>query len=151
MKPYAILLAACLALAIPATAGCGGPLAKQGQAALGEAKTPGAATNLGTRPSAGANAEEPARAEPPAPKPETPARPPAEPPRPVVNLETPALLLKTPALPATYTWGAADRLYLVARRFYGDGRLWPKIVEANRHIQSLVEIPPGTVITIPAK
>ena len=155
MRPCAMVLAACLALAISAIAGCGGPQASRAKAHAGETKAPGAEPKTAAQ-AAGTNREGPAPAEPAAPtapgsKPESPAAPSAEPPKPVVNLETPVPLVKMPTLPVAYTWQAGDNLFLVARRFYGDGRLWPRIVEANRQIQGLVEIPPGTVITIPAR
>jgi nucleoid-associated protein YgaU len=47
---------------------------------------------------------------------------------------------------------AGDTLYGVARRFYGDGKLWTKIFEANKDkIRDVSDIPIGTVLVIPPK
>ena len=52
----------------------------------------------------------------------------------------------------TYTMKAGDTLYGVARRFYGDGKLWTKIFEANKDkIRDVADIPVGTVLAIPPK
>ena len=52
----------------------------------------------------------------------------------------------------TYTMKAGDTLYGVARRFYGDGKLWTKILEANKDkIRDVADIPVGTVLAIPPK
>jgi len=52
----------------------------------------------------------------------------------------------------TYTMKPGDTLYTLARRFYGDGKLWTKILEANKDkIRDLYDIPIGTVLTIPPK
>lgn len=61
-----------------------------------------------------------------------------------------------PAPPAptqqTYTMKPGDTLYTLARRFYGDGKLWTKIHEANKDkIRDVYDIPIGTVLTIPPK
>jgi len=52
----------------------------------------------------------------------------------------------------TYTMKAGDTLYGVARRFYGDGKLWTKIFEVNKDkIRDVADIPVGTVLAIPPK
>ena len=52
----------------------------------------------------------------------------------------------------TYTMKAGDTLYGVARRFYGDGKLWTKVFEANKDkIRDVSDIPIGTVLVIPPK
>jgi len=52
----------------------------------------------------------------------------------------------------TYTMKAGDTLYGVARRFYGDGKLWTKIFEANKDkIRDVSDIRIGTVLVIPPK
>ena len=71
----------------------------------------------------------------------------AEPPRPPVSTETP-----TPAAGRSYTMQPGDTLYTLARRFYGDGKLWTKIYEANKDkIRDVYDIPVGTQLTIPPK
>jgi len=158
MRPWRMVAAVGVALVLPLAAGCGG--AKTG-ATKTPAPTPAAAAQKpDVAPRGPETAVEPPSSteapRPPTPTPqvtagtEAPAPEPREPPRPVVHIETPPRE-KTPALPATYTWQAGDKLFLVARRFYGDGRLWPRIVEANQAIQALSEIPVGTVLVIPPK
>jgi len=45
-----------------------------------------------------------------------------------------------------------DTLYSLARRFYGDGKLWTKIADANKDkIRDVTSIPVGTVLTMPPK
>ncbi len=52
----------------------------------------------------------------------------------------------------TYPMKAGATLYGVARRFYGDGKLWTKILEANKDkIRDVADIPVGTVLAIPPK
>ena len=52
----------------------------------------------------------------------------------------------------TYTMKAGDTLYSLARRFYGDGKLWTKIYEANKDkIRDVSDIPVGMVLVIPPK
>ena len=52
----------------------------------------------------------------------------------------------------TYTMKAGDTLYGVTRRFYGDGKLWTKIFEANKDkVRDVADIPVGTVLVIPPK
>ncbi len=63
---------------------------------------------------------------------------------------------KVPPAPSagsqTYTMKAGDTLYSLARRFYGDGKLWTKIFEANKDkIRDVSDIPIGTVLVIPPK
>jgi len=63
---------------------------------------------------------------------------------------------KAPPAPSagsqTYTMKAGDTLYGVARRFYGDGKLWTKIFEANKDkIRDVSDIRIGTVLVIPPK
>jgi len=75
---------------------------------------------------------------------------------PAVEVETPAT--QAPATtgsagtPQTYTIQRGDTLYSLARRFYGDGKLWTRIADANRDkIRDVTAIPVGTVLTIPPK
>jgi len=82
--------------------------------------------------------------------------PPVEPaPVAVTEVETPPQPGMPPAPSAgsqTYTMKAGDTLYGVARRFYGDGKLWTKILEANKgKIRDVSDIPIGTVLVIPPK
>ncbi|MCX5671657.1 MAG: hypothetical protein NTU94_10105 [Planctomycetota bacterium] len=141
-----------VALMLVLAAGCG---AKPGAARTATPVTPSAQKPDAARPETPGAAPSPAESSrPPVPTPQITAGTEAailEPPRPVVTVETPAPREKTSALPAAYTWQAGDRLFLVARRFYGDGRLWTKIVEANQAIQTMSEIPVGTVLLIPAR
>jgi len=158
MRPWRMVAAVGVALVLPLAAGCGGA---KTTATKTPATTPAAAEQKpDVTPRGPETAVEPPSSteapRPPTPTPqvtagaEAPAPEPREPSRPVVNIETPPRE-KTPALPTTYTWQAGDKLFLVARRFYGDGRLWPRIVEANQAIQALSEIPVGTVLVIPPK
>jgi nucleoid-associated protein YgaU len=144
-----------VALMVALAAGCG---AKPGAARTATPVAPSAQKPDAARPETPGAAPSPAESSrPPVPTPQITAGTeaailePREPPRPVVTIETPAPREKTSALPATYTWQGGDRLFLVARRFYGDGRLWTKIVEANKAIQTMSEIPVGTVLLIPAR
>ena len=77
---------------------------------------------------------------------------------PAVEVETPTS--PPPAVPAspstatpqTYTMQRGDTLYSLARRFYGDGKLWTRIADANKSkIRDVTDIPVGTVLTIPPK
>lgn len=71
---------------------------------------------------------------------------------PMAEVETP-----TPAVPATtasqtYTMQPGDTLYGLARRYYGDGKLWTRIAEANRSkFRDVTTIPVGAVLVIPPK
>ncbi|MBM4019995.1 MAG: LysM peptidoglycan-binding domain-containing protein [Planctomycetes bacterium] len=57
-----------------------------------------------------------------------------------------------PAVPQTYTIKAGDTLYTLAKRFYGDGKLWTRIADANKDkIKDVSHIPIGTVLAIPPK
>jgi nucleoid-associated protein YgaU len=86
--------------------------------------------------------------------------PPVEmPPPPVVEEEAPAMV-EPVAVPTaevqegeqTYTMKPGDTLYSLARRYYGDGKLWAKIFEANKDkIRDVTDIPIGTVLVIPPK
>ncbi len=52
----------------------------------------------------------------------------------------------------TYTVQRGDTLYSIARRFYGDGKLWTRIDAANRgKYKSHTDIPVGTVLVVPPK
>jgi len=52
----------------------------------------------------------------------------------------------------THTVQKGDTLYGLARRYYGDGKLWTKILEANRDkIKNETSVPVGAVLTIPPK
>jgi nucleoid-associated protein YgaU len=52
----------------------------------------------------------------------------------------------------TYTVKAGDTLYSLAKRFYGDGKLWTKIADANKDkVRETSTIPVGTLLVIPAK
>jgi len=84
--------------------------------------------------------------------------PPVEPaPVAVTEVETPPKAETQATAPPsagsqTYTMKAGDTLYGLARRFYGDGKLWPKIFEANKgKIRDVSDIPIGTVLVIPPK
>ena len=92
--------------------------------------------------------------------------PPLEPmPARTVGSGTPAVEVETPgttppattARPATgtaqtYTMKQGDTLYSLARRFYGDGKLWTRIADANKDtVRDITAIPVGTVLTIPPK
>ncbi len=72
---------------------------------------------------------------------ETPtAPPPAVPPEPSTGT------------PQTYTMQRGDTLYSLAKRFYGDGKLWTRIADANKDkVRTVTDIPVGTVLTIPPK
>ena len=57
-----------------------------------------------------------------------------------------------PAGAETYTIKAGDTLYTLAKRFYGDGKLWTRIADANKDkIKDVSRIPVGTTLTIPPK
>jgi len=75
---------------------------------------------------------------------------------PAVEIETPVAPPPVPATPVgggtTYTMQKGDTLYSLARRFYGDGKLWTKIADANKDkIRDVTSIPVGTVLTMPPK
>ena len=83
-------------------------------------------------------------------------------PVPVPTIATPTVEVETPgaavaAVPAqtageTYAMQRGDTLYSLARRFYGDGKLWTRIAEANRDkFRDVTAIPVGTVLVIPPK
>ena len=74
---------------------------------------------------------------------------------PTVEVETPGAAV--PAVPAqtageTYAMQRGDTLYSLATRFYGDGKLWTRIAEANRDkFRDVTAIPLGTILVIPPK
>jgi len=54
--------------------------------------------------------------------------------------------------PQTYTVKRGDTLYSLSRRFYGDGKLWTRIADANRDkIKDVKDLPVGAVLVIPPK
>jgi len=71
---------------------------------------------------------------------------------PMVEVETPAPAVPPTTASQTYTMQPGDTLYSLARRYYGDGKLWTRIAEANRSkFRNVTTIPVGTVLTIPPK
>ena len=70
-----------------------------------------------------------------------------------VETPTPAMA----AVPAqtisdNYAMQRGDTRYGLARRYYGDGKLWTRIAEANRDkFRDVTAIPVGTVLVIPPK
>jgi len=108
-------------------------------------------------------AELEASAPPPEPVPAKPTESAA--PAPAVEVETPAPSATTPPAapaspatpaaaqaPRTYIMQRGDTLYSLAKRFYGDGKLWTKIADANRDkVRDVTAIPVGTVLVIPPK
>ena len=76
---------------------------------------------------------------------------------PVVEVETPVTPPATTArpiggTPTTYTMKRGDTLYSLAKRFYGDGKLWTRIADANPdEVRDVTDIAVGTVLTIPPK
>lgn len=50
----------------------------------------------------------------------------------------------------TYTVAKGDTLWAIAKKFYGDGNKYPKIVSANSSIKNPNLIYPGQVLSIPA-
>lgn len=54
--------------------------------------------------------------------------------------------------PQTYTTQSGDNLWKLAQRFYGDGRRWKVIYQANRDLlPSSSEVPVGVVLVIPVE
>jgi len=52
----------------------------------------------------------------------------------------------------THTVKKGDTLYSLAKRYYGDGKLWPRILDANRDkIKDERSVPLGAVLKIPPK
>lgn len=87
-------------------------------------------------------AEVPAKAE-PAKAAEAPAK--AEP------VKTPVKSAKA-ELPCEHMVRTGDNLWKISRRYYGSGKNWKKIYEANRsQIKKPEFLEPGTVLKIPAK
>lgn len=83
-------------------------------------------------------------------------------PAPAMTAETPTVEVEkpvpaVPAVPAqtsgeTYTMKRGDTLYSLAKRFYGDGKLWTRIADANKDkVRDVTGIPVGTVLAIPPK
>jgi nucleoid-associated protein YgaU len=73
--------------------------------------------------------------------------PPPPPPPPVAKVGKPA-----PAAGQTYTVQKGDTLYGLAKRFYGDGKLWTRIADANKDkIRNATTVPAGAVLVIPPK
>ncbi len=58
----------------------------------------------------------------------------------------------TGGTPGTYMVKRGDTLYSLAKRFYGDGKLWTRIADANPDkVRDVTAIPVGAVLTIPPK
>ena len=139
-----------VAVAVTGGLGCSG-----GTKAVGSSGRAPAPVMVVAAPPASPQAVEPvgqtAEAPPVADEPGAAAAPPVQvsaPPNPGEAPPTP----QAPRGPVTYTWQAGDTLPAVARRFYGDGTLWPRLVQANRdRLQNLTDIPAGTVFVIPPK
>ena len=52
----------------------------------------------------------------------------------------------------TYTVVKGDTLFKIAHKFYNDGKLWPKIFDANKDkIKDKSKLPIGLVLKIPPK
>jgi phage tail protein X len=49
-----------------------------------------------------------------------------------------------------YRFIGDDRVDIVAHKFYGNGRLWWKIADANPQILDWLNVPPGTVVRVPS-
>ncbi|HUU92622.1 MAG TPA: LysM peptidoglycan-binding domain-containing protein [Phycisphaerae bacterium] len=70
----------------------------------------------------------------------------------MVEVETPVPAVAATTASQTYTMQRGDTLYSLARRYYGDGKLWTRIAEANRSkIRDVTTIPVGTLLVIPPK
>jgi nucleoid-associated protein YgaU len=128
---------ACVALALVfalAMAGCANR--RQEEERLPQLESPGLADKEGYGPSPRpAVVEEPAISPPP-PEPAAPPAPAAPP----------------PATAQTYVVQRGDTLYSIARRFYGDGKLWTRIHAANQgKYKTHNDIPVGTTLVIPPK
>jgi len=60
--------------------------------------------------------------------------------------------LPAPGGPQTYTVKKGDTLYSLAKRYYGDGKLWTRIFDANRDkLKDASAVPVGIVLAIPPK
>ncbi|MFO8012479.1 MAG: LysM peptidoglycan-binding domain-containing protein [Phycisphaerae bacterium] len=77
---------------------------------------------------------------------------------PAVEVETPSPMppattaKPSTGTPQTYTMQRGDTLYSLAKRFYGDGKLWTRIADANKDkVRDVTDIPVGTVLTIPSQ
>lgn len=49
-----------------------------------------------------------------------------------------------------HTWSHDDRIDLVSLKYFGDGRLWWRIMDYNPEIGNPMMITPGTKIRIPS-
>jgi nucleoid-associated protein YgaU len=68
--------------------------------------------------------------------------------RPVTGIDDSSIISR----PQTYTIQKGDTLYSLAKRYYGDGKLWTKIADANKDkIRDAQSVPIGTVLVIPPK
>ena len=93
--------------------------------------------------------ENPPQPVPPAEKPATSAEKPAPKPAPEKTAPKPAV---TTEGPQTHTVQKGDTLFSLAKRYYGDGKLWTKILDANKDkIKDVSTVPVGTVLKIPPK
>ena len=64
----------------------------------------------------------------------------------------PDMVEVAPPSSSTYTVKKGDTLYSLSRRFYGDGKLWTRIADANRdQIKDVKNLPVGAVLVIPPK
>jgi len=72
--------------------------------------------------------------------------------KPAVKPATPAAKPAADAGMKTYTVEKGDTLFKIAHKFYGDGKLWPRIFDANKDkIKSSDKLVVGTVLKIPPK
>ena len=96
--------------------------------------------------------EAPARAE-VAKAPEAPAREETvKAPKAPAKSEKPRVKSAQAKLPCEHTVRTGDNLWNISRRYYGSGKNWKKIYEANKsQIRKPEFLEPGTVLKIPAK
>lgn len=65
----------------------------------------------------------------------------------IITLATGKVRVNNSVLPRTYTVKKGDSLYKIARRFYGDGALWPTLYEKNAAtLSNPCLVPLGTVL-----
>jgi len=82
----------------------------------------------------------------------TPEAPPAVQETPAPAPAPAATMAESKEAATTYTVQRGDTLYSLAKRFYGDGKLWTKIADANKDkVRNVNAIPVGAVLTIPPK